>query len=145
MINNVDAKIDHTKSASSTPSSGSSNILPEEESTALPNKQLIPIGNSQLDVANQLIYIHNHPVTLTFRETKLLHYFVSHVGQLLKREQLLEKVWADEGVIVGRSLDVFVSRLRKILKADASLVIKTVHGVGYRLEMHTSDTPFTIR
>ncbi len=99
------------------------------------NNQLISIGNSQLDVANQLIYIHKHPVTLTFRETKLLHYFVSHVGQLLDREQLLEKVWADEGVIVGRSLDVFVSRLRKILKADGSLIIKTVHGVGYRLEV----------
>ncbi len=110
----------------------------KEPISVIPNKQLITIGNSQLDVANQLMYIDNNPVTLTFRETKLLHYFVSHVGQLLNREQLLEKVWADEGVIVGRSLDVFVSRLRKILKADASLVIKTVHGVGYRLEV--SDT-----
>lgn len=116
------------------------NTLPEKEPiSVIPNKQLITIGNSQLDVANQLMYIDNNPVTLTFRETKLLHYFVSHVGQLLNREQLLEKVWAEEGVIVGRSLDVFVSRLRKILRADASLVIKTVHGVGYRLEV--LDTP----
>lgn len=120
---------------------GTINVTPKKEHIpVIPNKQLITIGNSQLDVTNQLIYIHNDPATLTFRETKLLHYFVSNVGQLLNREQLLEKVWADEGVIVGRSLDVFVSRLRKILKADASLGIKTVHGVGYRLEVHVSDT-----
>jgi len=101
---------------------------------------LLPIGQSQLDVANQFLYIKNHPISLTFRETKLLHYFVKHAGQLLKREQLLEKVWEEEGVIVGRSLDVFVSRLRKILKADDALMIKTVHGVGYRLEVnHVSE------
>ena len=103
-------------------------------SPTIATNQLISIGQSQLDVANQLVYIHNEPITLTFRETKLLHYFVNHSGQLLKREELLENVWEEEGVIVGRSLDVFVSRLRKILKGDDSLVIKTVHGVGYRLE-----------
>ena len=74
-------------------------------------------------------------ITLTFRATKLLHYFVNHRNQLLKREQLLENVWEEEGILIGRSLDVFVSRLRKILKADDSLTIKTVHGVGYRLEV----------
>lgn len=115
----------------SSPNTPIKNILPPTVKT----NQLITIGQSQLDVNNQLLYIHNTPITLTFRETKLLHYFVNHNGQLLKREQLLENVWEEEGVIVGRSLDVFVSRLRKILKGDDSLVIKTVHGVGYRLEV----------
>ena len=102
--------------------------------TINPDNQLLTIGQSQLDVVNQLLHIQQQSISLTFRETKLLHYFIKHTGQLLKREQLLANVWEEEGVIVGRSLDVFVSRLRKILKADASLAIKTVHGVGYRLE-----------
>lgn len=100
-----------------------------------PSNELLTIGQSQLDVTNQFLYVHKQPISLTFRETKLFHYFVQHAGQLLTREQLLENVWEEEGIIVGRSLDVFVSRLRKILKADASLMIKTVHGVGYRLEV----------
>ncbi len=121
----------------------SDNILSKKNSSSvLASSELMVIGQqSKLDVVNQIIYINNKPVSLTFRETKLLHYFVNHANQLLKREQLLEKVWEEEGVIVGRSLDVFVSRLRKILKADESLVIKTVHGVGYRLETKpVSDT-----
>lgn len=95
----------------------------------------LPIGQCQLDVPNQHLYIHNEKKELTYRETKLLQYFGEHPNQLLNRETLLEKVWEDEGVIVGRSLDVFVSRLRKILKPDNSLTIKTVHGIGYRLEI----------
>ena len=96
---------------------------------------LLQFGQSKLDVANQHLYINGHQKELTFRETKLLQYFVINTNQLLKREDLLENVWGNEGVIVGRSLDVFVSRLRKALKADTSLQIKTVHGVGYRMEV----------
>lgn len=92
-------------------------------------------GQSKLDVGNQKLIIEEVEKNLTFRETKLLQYFANHANQLLKREDLLENVWGDEGVLVGRSLDVFVSRLRKLLKADSSLQIKTVHGVGYRLEV----------
>ncbi|MFK7932674.1 MAG: winged helix-turn-helix domain-containing protein, partial [Saprospiraceae bacterium] len=95
---------------------------------------LLHFGQSRLDFINQHLYLPNSKKELTFREAKLLHYFASNLNQLLKREDLLDEVWGDEGVIVGRSLDVFVSRLRKILRADASLQIKTVHGVGYRLE-----------
>lgn len=97
--------------------------------------ELLPIGQCKLDVPNQQLYVQREKKELTFRETKLLQYFGEHPNQLLNRETLLAKVWEDEGVIVGRSLDVFVSRLRKILKMDPSLTIKTVHGIGYRLEV----------
>jgi len=56
-----------------------------------------------------------------------------HQQQILEREKIVAKVWGEEGVIVGRSLDVFISRLRKILKEDTRLEIKNVHGVGYKL------------
>ena len=60
----------------------------------------------------------------------------SHPGQLLERERILREVWADEGILVGRSVDMFVSRLRKKLAADPTVGIAAVHGVGYRLELN---------
>ena len=56
-------------------------------------------------------------------------------NQVLKREDIQDAIWSEEGVIVGRSLDVFISRLRKILRKDERLAIKNIHGVGYRLEI----------
>ncbi|MEM6321565.1 MAG: winged helix-turn-helix domain-containing protein [Bacteroidota bacterium] len=101
-------------------------------------KEWLSFGKTQLDARNQTLYFQQTQKSLTFRETKLLQYFALHANELLPRENLLENVWGDEGVLVGRSLDVFVSRLRKILKPDTSLTIKTVHGVGYRLEVVSS-------
>ncbi len=99
---------------------------------------ILKIGNSKLDVKNQLFRQGSFQKELTFREAKLFHFFATHPNQLLEREQILNEVWGDEGVIVGRSLDVFVSRIRKMIADDISLKIKTVHGVGYRLEVQGS-------
>jgi DNA-binding response OmpR family regulator len=82
-----------------------------------------------------MIKIREDEKILTFREAKLLEYFASHPNEVLNREQIQDYVWKDEGVIVGRSLDVFISRLRKILKSDESISIKNIHGVGYKLEV----------
>lgn len=82
---------------------------------------------------NQLLQINEASLDLTFREAKLLQFLLEHQNQVLERERIMESVWEDEGVIVGRSLDVFVSRLRKKLKADPGLQITNVHGVGYKL------------
>lgn len=94
----------------------------------------LAFGQSRLDVAGQLLLCGDAHQKLTYRETKLLRLFASYPGQLLERERLLREVWADEGILVGRSLDVFVSRLRKKLSVDPSVGIVAVHGVGYRLE-----------
>lgn len=93
------------------------------------------VGHIIFDHQNQKIVIGEHEKNLTFRESKLLKYFVANPNQVLERKDLLAEVWGDEGVIVGRSLDVFISRLRKILKEDPSIQIKNVHGVGYRFEV----------
>ncbi|MEI7585903.1 winged helix-turn-helix domain-containing protein [Runella sp.] len=97
-------------------------------------------GESSMDVENQLLYSANTQHNLTFREAKLLHLFIKHQNQVLDRDFILKSVWEDEGVTVGRSVDVFVSRLRKLLQEDSSLKIAAVHGVGYRLEVsHSND------
>ena len=71
-------------------------------------------------------------LSLTFREAKLLDYLAGHPNEVLPREQIHEAVWGEEGVLVGRSLDVFISRLRKKLRGVEGVEIQTVHGVGYR-------------
>jgi hypothetical protein len=95
---------------------------------------LLVFGNSSLDAANRQLVSGGVKYELTYRETKLLQLFGSRPNSLLEREFILQSVWADEGVLVGRSVDMFVSRLRKMLRSDPTVRIATVHGVGYRLE-----------
>lgn len=99
-----------------------------------PNTDWIEIGNSKLDTTGQTLLCEGVKQTLTFREAKLLHLFATHPDQLLQRDFIIQRVWADEGILVGRSVDVFVSRLRKKLAGDSSLNIAVVHGIGYRME-----------
>lgn len=99
---------------------------------------VIVLGNSTLDLTSQILNSGGKQYTLTFREAKLLHVFVVNIDQVVERGQLLQSVWGDEGVQVSRSLDVFVSRLRKKLSNDDSISIVAVHGIGYRLQRSTS-------
>jgi len=114
-------------------------IFRRQKSVSLPpladdEKDWLEFGNSRLDVSGQQLIHGDERQALTFRETKLLKLFVTSPDQLLERDFILREVWADEGVLVGRSVDVFVSRLRKKLAVDLTVGIVAVHGVGYRLE-----------
>ena len=74
-------------------------------------------------------------IPLSRKECELLEILVSNANQIVKREDLAKQVWEDQGVIVGRSLDTYISKLRKKLKSDESLKIVNAHGVGYKLEI----------
>ena len=100
----------------------------------------INFGNSALDMTNLILISDRKPFKLTYREAKLLHLFTSNRNQVLERDFILKSVWEDEGIVVGRSVDVFVSRLRKMLAEDSSVKISAVHGIGYRLEVAGSIT-----
>jgi hypothetical protein len=79
-----------------------------------------------------------HPleiIELSRKETTLLKLFAENVNQLLLRDRLLKEVWEDEGVVTGRSLDMFVSKLRKKLRHDPAVNLVSAHGKGYRLEV----------
>lgn len=91
-------------------------------------------GNSRLDAEGLTLVANGVVQTLTFREAKLLRLFAGNPDQLLDRALIIRQVWADEGVLVGRSVDMFVSRLRKKLAPDTTIAISAVHGVGYKLE-----------
>lgn len=85
-------------------------------------------------VYNELkIYKDKEVIALTQREADLLKFFASHQNKILKREEVLLNVWGKDDYFLGRSMDVFITKLRKYLKADANVTLETIHGVGFRL------------
>jgi DNA-binding response OmpR family regulator len=74
-------------------------------------------------------------ITLTQRETELLTFLCLHPNKVLKREEILLNVWGKNDFFLGRSMDVFITRLRKLLAADPSVTIETIHKVGYRFTL----------
>jgi DNA-binding response OmpR family regulator len=92
-------------------------------------------GASSLEFKNLVLHVGGQTHVLTDREAELLRLFVQHPDQLLRREEILQRLWQDDGYFVGRSLDVFISRLRKYLQPDSTVKITTVHGRGYKFEV----------
>jgi hypothetical protein len=97
--------------------------------------ELPALGNFLFDVKNQRLLLGSEVISLTDKECKVLELLHKNFGELLPRETLMQEVWINEGVITGRSLDMFVSKLRKKLGLDPELRITNIHGKGYRLEI----------
>lgn len=93
------------------------------------------IGRFIFDTTHQHLRIGEETVSLTDKECRVLTSLHRNIGRLTLREELIQEVWTDEGVITGRSLDMFISKLRKKISADPDLRITNIHGKGYRLEM----------
>ena len=74
-------------------------------------------------------------IALSKKECELLALFIANPNQIIKREELTKRVWEDNGVFVSRSLDTYISKLRKKLKSDSSIKLTNIHGVGYKLEI----------
>ena len=72
---------------------------------------------------------------MTLKEAEFLKYLFEHKNQVLKREQILEDLWGENDYFLGRSMDVFVTRLRKYLKPDNSIALDTIRGVGFILRI----------
>jgi DNA-binding response OmpR family regulator len=115
----------------------STQTIPAEPADVNPDQ--VHFGNTVLDLGRQTIRTAGTEQNLTYREAKLLRLLVQHANRVLERDAILKAVWEDEGIIVGRSVDVFVSRLRKLVQADPTVRIVAVHGVGYRLEVRTGE------
>ncbi len=92
----------------------------------------IPVG-TWLDRDNLTLSVNGQPQVLTHREAAILAYLLDRPNILLRRDDLLRAVWGDDDYFMGRSLDVFISRLRKRLATDPSIRIENVHGVGFIL------------
>lgn len=94
---------------------------------------IIALGKYRFDKRNAELIIEEQRIELTSKEADLLLLLYNSVNTTVEREVILNMVWADEGDYVGRTLDVFISKLRKKLEADTSVKIVNIRGVGYKL------------
>ena len=93
----------------------------------------VPLGAFRFDRAKLELIIQDKKVELSGKEAELLHLLHGKVNETVAREVMLKEVWGNESDYVGRTLDVFVSKLRKKLEADPNVRIANIRGVGYRL------------
>jgi hypothetical protein len=99
------------------------------------NEKYSEIGSFQFYPDQNKLVKKSIEISLSKKECELLEIFVANPNQIIKRDELEKRVWEDNGVFVGRSLDTYISKLRKILKEDTSIKLTNVHGVGYKLEV----------
>ena len=92
------------------------------------------IGDYELDHPNLILYRGEEIIKkMTQKECDLLQLLIINKNQTLKRSEILKRLWGEDDYFLGRSMDVFISRLRKYLGQDKRLKIENVHGVGFRL------------
>mgnify|MGYP001300450942 CR=1 FL=1 len=93
------------------------------------------IGKYVLSILEQKIILNDSEQKLTLKETKLLSLFAEKENTIIKREDILINLWGKNDYFLGRSLDVFISRLRKYLKADDNISIENIRGVGFKMNV----------
>lgn len=86
---------------------------------------------------HQLVF-DDKTIKLTTKECELLQLFSAQPNTIVKRDYIIKTIWEDQGVFVGRSLDTYISKIRKKLAADSNVQLVTVHGVGYKMEIVAS-------
>ena len=92
------------------------------------------LGSMTFDSENyKLVYSDGEEKKLTKKEAKILLLLVQNLNKVLPRDVVLNAVWGQDDYFVGRSLDVFITKLRKYLKPDESVAINNIHGVGFKL------------
>lgn len=104
--------------------------FPENQQT-----DLFTLGSVLFDAKNRKLIIDDKTIDLTATESRVLLIFASSPNEIIERSRLQKEIWEDDGVIVGRSLDMFISKLRKKLEIDPNIKIVVIRGKGYRLEV----------
>jgi DNA-binding response OmpR family regulator len=94
---------------------------------------IIPIGKYSFDYKNQSLLLNGISKRITERESAILNYLAARRNQLVKREEVLKDLWGENDYFLGRSMDVFITKIRKYLKDDPELTIENVFGVGFIL------------
>lgn len=106
-----------------------------EKTTNFAVKELISIGKYQFDKKSLLLSYQNKSQRLTEKEVILIDFLISNKNQLLKREQILNAVWGNDDFFSGRSMDVFISRLRKYFAEDTTISIESIRGIGLEFKI----------
>lgn len=110
-------------------------LKPKKQLSKIDNSKLFTFGSVVFDAQKRQLEINKETIDLTATETRLLLIFASSPNETIERSRLQKEIWEDEGVIVGRSLDMFISKLRKKLELDPNVNIVVIRGKGYKLEV----------
>jgi DNA-binding response OmpR family regulator len=105
---------------------------------ALPDGQyteMLTLGAMLFDAKNRKLIINGKTIDLTGTEARILRILALLPNETIERSRLQKEIWEDEGVIVGGSLDMFISKLRKKLEPDPNINIVVIRGKGYKLEI----------
>ncbi len=98
---------------------------------------IFTLGSMSFDAETRKLLINGRTIELTKTETRVLRIFALSPNEAIERSRLQKEIWEDEGVIVGRSLDMFISKLRKKMEFDPNIKIVVIRGKGYKLEIST--------
>ena len=96
---------------------------------------LFTLGSMSFDAETRKLIVNGKTIDLTRTETRVLRIFALSPNEAIERSRIQKEIWEDEGVIVGRSLDMFISKLRKKLEFDPNIKIAVIRGKGYKLEI----------
>jgi DNA-binding response OmpR family regulator len=113
-------------------------VLKRSEGTISDDNQLIQIGNYSFNPRLREIVLDGVKQLLSPKESALLNLLCNHKNELLSREIALKKIWGDDGYFTTRSMDVFITKLRKYLKDDPSIEIRNIHGSGFIMTQNNS-------
>jgi DNA-binding response OmpR family regulator len=109
-------------------------ILKRTGKKVVNSNEKLKIGKYQLDAKNLKLLFEDSNQSVTHREAELLKLLIENKNQTINRETILVALWGDDDYFKGRSLDVFITRLRKYLCKDENIKLTNVHGVGFRLD-----------
>jgi DNA-binding response OmpR family regulator len=109
-------------------------FLRRSPATRQSDEKIVFVGNYAFDFSNLTLRNNGKEKTLTQKEAEVLKLLYHNRERVLKREEILKHIWGDDDYFMGRSMDVFISKLRKYLKEDPSVQIVNYHGVGFKLE-----------
>jgi DNA-binding response OmpR family regulator len=105
------------------------------DSTNTQDNGMFTLGSVLFDPNNRKLMLHEKTIELTGTETRVLSIFALSPNETIERSRIQKEIWEDEGVIVGRSLDMFISKLRKKLEFDPTVKIVVIRGKGYKMEI----------
>mgnify|MGYP000672133458 FL=1 len=103
--------------------------------TEIPEEKVFNVSEFVFDTENLTLTLGGNVQSLTKKEAQILKILYKFKNQVLPREVILNTVWGQDDYFVGRSLDVFITKLRKYLKDDETIQILNIHGVGFKLEI----------
>lgn len=102
---------------------------------SIAKEEIFPIGNYTFNSGRLTLIYEGVKQQLTEKEAELIHFLFKHKNQLVKREDILKAVWKNDDYFSGRSMDVFISRLRKYFKEDSAISIESYRGIGLEFKL----------